>query len=307
MGEHEDMRVEAIDVLSGQEAALRAPAEERERVYRERVDEPLRPLWEPMMGFLTGPSPGESGEPPSGAALLGLYGPRGDAGEGLEALARFEATGSFPVCLSALERSEEALAPEKHGIQLEEVGFALALADPGTPGLMERNRGFTGFGCFTGHAVVLAWPNEYNLPSLSAIAAHDLHHNVRLAFEPWTLGTTVGQYVVLEGLAEAFAAEIVGESLLGPWPKVLSDDQLEEVRPVLRDALDISGFDEIRGYVFGDWAASQAGYAPRGLPDFVGYSVGYRLVREYLDRSGRSAAEATYVPWREIVEESHYL
>ncbi|XEC95978.1 DUF2268 domain-containing putative Zn-dependent protease [Paenibacillus tarimensis] len=30
------------------------------------------------------------------------------------------------------------------------------------------------------------------------------HHNIRLSYEPWSPGTTVGQYLVLEGLAEAF-------------------------------------------------------------------------------------------------------
>jgi uncharacterized protein YjaZ len=117
-----------------------------------------------------------------------------------------------------------------------------------------------------GYAMVLAWPDGYNLPRLPSIATHEVHHNVRLAFEPWTVGTTVGQYVVLEGLAEAFAAEMVGEGLLGPWPNALSEDELEEVRPVFRDALETSGFDEIRGYIFGDWAASSHGYAERGLP-----------------------------------------
>ena len=46
------MRIEAINVLSGQEAALRAPVGPREKVYRERVDEPLRALWEPMIRYM---------------------------------------------------------------------------------------------------------------------------------------------------------------------------------------------------------------------------------------------------------------
>ena len=107
--------------------------------------------------------------------------------------------------------------------------------------------------------------------------------------------------------AEAFAAEMFGEELSGPWAKSLSEDELDGARPVIREALDVTGFDEIRGYIFGDWAASKAGYQPRGLPDFVGNSVGYRMVREYLRRTERSAVGASYVPWREIVEGSRYL
>lgn len=95
--------------------------------------------------------------------------------------------------------------------------------------------------------------------------------------------------------------------MLGPWPNALSEGELEEARPRFRDALEVSGFDEIRGYIFGDWAASRMGYSPKGLPDFAGYAVGYRIVQEYLARSGLSASEATYVPWREIVEGAQYL
>ena len=258
------------------------------------------------MRYMSGPAARGDGAP-SGTALLGFYGPGGDADEGLVALAKFEEAGSLASCASALEAAAEALAPEEHGVEVGRVAFALALADPRMPDLRQRNRGYTGFGGMMGYAAVLAWPDGYNLPRLPSIAVHEMHHNVRLAFEPWTRATTVGQYVVLEGLAEAFAAEAVGEELLGPWPNALSERELEEARPVFRDALEVSGFDEIRGYVFGDWAASRMGYVPRGLPDFAGYAMGYRIVREYLQRSGRTAAEATYVPWREIVDGARYL
>lgn len=243
----------------------------------------------------------------SGVALLGFYGPDGDAAAGLGALAKLREAGSLASCVGALEGAAEKLAPEDHGVGVGRVEFTLALADPRLPDLTGRNRGYTGFGGMMGYAAVLAWPDDYNLPRLPSISVHELHHNVRLAFEPWTSGTTVGQYVVLEGLAEAFAAEVAGEELLGPWPNALSEEELEEARPRFRDALEVSGFDEIRGYIFGDWAASRMGYTPQGLPDFAGYAVGYRIVREYLDRTGSTAAEATYVPWREIVEGSRYL
>lgn len=301
------MRIQAVDVLSGQEAALRAPVERQEEVYRERVDEPLRPFWEPVMRFMPQSSAAQEDGTPFGTALLGFYGPDGDADEGLGALAKFEEAGSFASCVGALEGAVKALAPEERGVEVGSVAFSLALADPRMPDLTVRNRGYTGFGGMMGYAAVLAWPDAYNLPRLPSISVHELHHNIRLAFEPWTAGTTVGQYVVLEGLAEAFAAEAVGEELLGPWPNALSEKQLEAARPRFRDALDVSGFDEIRGYVFGDWAASRMGYAPQGLPPFAGYAMGYRIVREYLERSGLTAAEATYEPWREIVEGSRYL
>jgi uncharacterized protein YjaZ len=69
----------------------------------------------------------------------------------------------------------------------------------------------------------------------------------------------------------------------------------------------VRGFDVVRGYIFGDWAADRFGYPAQGLPSFAGYTIGFRLVQAYLARTGRSAAEATYTPWEEIVAESRFL
>ena len=302
--------VKTVDVLEGQREALLASAGRRETLYREQVMEPLRPLWEHIMSFMPAEAVGTgSEEDPALAAahLLGLYGPGSGAEEGLQALSELEEKGTLTECVRAQEWAIEALAPREHGLNFEGVTFALALADPRTPDLMERHAGYMGGASFSDWILAYVWPTDYNLPRLPALAVHELHHKVRLAFEPWDDTTTVGQYLVLEGLAEAFAAERFGEDLLGPWTKALSEDELEAARPVMRDALEVSGFNKIRGYIFGDWAAPQFGYEPRGLPDFVGYSMGYRLVREYLGRTGRSAVEASYVPWGEIVAGSRYF
>ena len=49
------------------------------------------------------------------------------------------------------------------------------------------------------------------------------------------------------------------------------------------------------------------GRSGRGGPDFAGYTIGRRVVPAYRARTGRSADEATFRPWREIVEESRCL
>ena len=96
---------------------------------------------------------------------------------------------------------------------------------------------------------------------MPSATAHELNYNDRFSFEPVTPATTLGQYMVAEGLAKAFAAEL-----------------------------------------FGDWSAGQFGHASNGVPNFAEYTLGFRTVRAYLERTGRTAAEATDVPWREIVE-----
>jgi uncharacterized protein YjaZ len=301
------MELHAIGALTGLRAALEAPAERRLALFREGVMEPLRPFWEPFMGWMPQAPGADQGDPALNAArTFGYYTPELDVPRGLAALDRLDRAGAWPGCLDALWRAWDALAPEAHDIPIRQVRFTLVLGDPAKLG--EREGSYTGFGGAPGTVMVMAWPTDFNLPRLPAIVPHELHHNVRFSWEPFVPHeTTVGQYIVAEGLAEAFAAEVCGEELLGPWVAMLSDEQVAALSPRYRDALDVRGFDTIRGYIFGDGAAEQSGYTPLGLPDFAGYSLGYRLARAYLARTGKGAAEATYVPWREVVEESRFF
>ncbi len=177
--------------------------------------------------------------------------------------------------------------------------YTLLLGDPAR--LDPQLGGYTGVGGWPGQVLAIAWPSDFNLPRLAAVTAHELHHNVRFSHEPFVPQTvTVGQYIVAEGLAEAFAAEQHGEDKLGPWVHSLDDAGVAAILPRFRAALDQGGFDLARGYIFGDWAAQSFGFSPQGIPDFAGYAIGYRTVRAFLTRRGLSAVEATYLPWREI-------
>jgi uncharacterized protein YjaZ len=301
------MELRAIDALSGLRAALEAPEERRLAVFGERVMEPLRPLWEPFLAWMPKAARVDAADPALAAArTFSYYTPELDVAAGLGALDRLAEAGSWASCVGAMERAWVALVPEGQGIAIPEVVFSLVLGDPAK--LDARMGSYTGAGGQPGRVIVLVWPTDFNLPRLGAIVAHELHHNVRFSFEPFIPHeVTVGQYIVAEGLAEAFAAEQHGEELLGPWVGVLSDEQAAAVTPRFRDALDVRGFNEVRGYIFGDWAATLFGYPPQGVPDFAGYAMGYRVVRAFLARTGTSAAAATYLPWREIVEGSGYF
>jgi uncharacterized protein YjaZ len=303
--------VTIIDVLSGQRAVLAAagdPARQPD-LLREHVIEPLRPVWEPMFAnpWMQDkrrqlPSPDD----PAGIAdMLQLYPLDGDPDAGLALLDRFAAADSLAACGAAVVRALDVLAPSAHGIEITPVEYTLALASPDASGLGDRNWGYTGFGGMGGVIMMLALPDGRNLPRLPAMAAHETHHKVRLAFEPWNPATiTVGQYYVLEGLAEAFAAELYGEESLGPWVTFVAPDELAKHKPALCEALEKTG--DPRPYLFGDWASGFGGYEPLGLPDFIGYTAGYQLVRSYLRASGQSAAEASWLPWREIVAGSDW-
>jgi len=285
------MIINGIDMLRNQRFVLEAAPERRADIYKELVIEPLRPFWESMLAKMP---PGQDTSDPTG--LMGVYPPELDGKEGLEAITWLERAGSWNKCLEAIEQAVRLLRPADHGLLLDAIQYSLVL---GSPVKLGHLHGYTGFGGTPGQAIVLVWPSDYNVPRLPAITAHEFHHNVRLSYEPWSANTTVGQYIVVEGLAEAFAAEMYGEDKLGPWVHSLDDEQHEQVKPIYREALSTTGFPVIMGYMFGNPQA--------GIPAYAGYSVGYRVVNEYLRRSGKTAVEATYRPWREIIDESQYF
>ncbi|MXI72637.1 hypothetical protein GR255_27670, partial [Mycobacterium tuberculosis] len=75
------------------------------------------------------------------------------------------------------------------------------------------------------------------LPRVQAALAHECNHNVRFQFVKWNQQTTLADWVVSEGLAESFAAELYGKDLIGPWVTSTSPEQLEEIKPIISSQL----------------------------------------------------------------------
>ena len=302
-----NVSIEVVDVLSGQRAMFDTTTpEETRRVGNERVAGPLRPWWEPMTNNPWMSVTPEVADPLGYALMLQIAPPEMDPADALAYLDRFDAAGSLGACADALVATFDRLAPTAHGISLPTIRYTLALATPGIRTERDGNAAYTGFGGNPGAIMMIALPDDYNLPRLAAMAAHEAHHNVRLSHEPWDPASiTVGQYIVMEGLAEAFAADMFDEDALGPWTLMHDEEVLRSHRATYRDVLDQGG--DPRPYMFGDWAAADFHYEAKGLPNYIGYGMGYRVVRSYLDATGATPAEATYVSWREIAEGAPWL
>lgn len=283
------------DALRAQMHIFDLPPDERRARYVQDVLEPMRAAFMPPPGM-------NSGLPPDlweMSRQFKLMDPEADRDAYAQSLALLESARTIERCREVLHRAHAALSPEAHGIDALIAGHVV-IADPLHSEHLAADDGYTGYGGHSGHAIVQVDPNEKNIERIPAALAHEYHHNVRLRYEPWTRETSVGQYAILEGLAEAFAVELCGEQYAGPWVTRQTAEERAHARDVIASALEVTGWNEIRSYIFGDWVAEQCGQPNRGLVKSAGYAAGYDCVRAYCKQTGRTAAEATYVPWREI-------
>ncbi|TCZ68609.1 hypothetical protein E0485_24230 [Paenibacillus albiflavus] len=186
-------------------------------------------------------------------------------------------------------------------VKAETLHFGAYLADPQK---LAYTKGYTGFGGIPGYIQLIIYPNDYNIPKIPSIIAHEFHHNVRFSYFDWDHGNvTVGDYIIIEGLAESFASALYGKEMSGPWVNFDEEDLMYSIE-VIRQALDIKGFAEVSSYMFGDDIAKEQGYHPVGLSYAAGYAVGYHTVQEFLKKTGVTIYEATRLSSAEIIKDS---
>lgn len=189
------------------------------------------------------------------------------------------------------------------GIEVPDITVLLMLGNPDDDYFMGPLRGFSGNGSATGFISLTLWPTDENLTRLEAAAVHELNHNLRYApggvvWDPAVV--TVGEQIISEGLADAFARQLYGEDGFTPIGLAhLQDDAV--VRKVV-SGLDVRGMQNFTAWVHGDASATRFGAEPVGLPTGAGYAAGNRLVDAYLEASGKTAAEALHTPSAEIID-----
>lgn len=208
----------------------------------------------------------------------------------------------------SLVRARDAFAPYADRIPLESTTFGLFVGKTQGPA---EDEGYTGFGGIPGYIMtVYGKATPSNLERIEACTVHELHHNVwgTLNTKNFMTETTVADYMLMEGLAESFAAELYGHDKIGPWVTAFDDSQLAATKATVREHLNDTGFNVIRGYIFGDLPnAEQFGVPKVGVPAYTGYALGYRIVQAYLARCGGTVVDATFVPADQLIEESGFF
>lgn len=135
------------------------------------------------------------------------------------------------------------------------------------------------------HAVLVAVDPNHDVQTdhLISTLVHEIHHAMR-----WRgpgCGTSVGERLVSEGLAEAFEVQCTGREPLYAVGQVEA-----AARAAARRALAEDPADE------GRWFFGSA-----DVPFWFGYRWGYELVNEALPRLGLTAAEAVLVPAADVL------
>jgi uncharacterized protein YjaZ len=181
--------------------------------------------------------------------------------------------------------------------------YTILLADPQSPYTILSN-GYSGDGGIPGYIFGAITPNAYTISHIPAALAHECNHNVRFQFEKWHDDISLAGMMVTEGLAENYATSIYGEEKLGPWVSKIDMETLNNyIKPLIKDALDVTGMDNLTSYLYGDEIAKMRGYFPVGLPFCAGYACGYYMIKHYLKKSGKTIIEATLTSTEEILKE----
>ena len=176
-------------------------------------------------------------------------------------------------------------------LPVQDYTFTALLANPAAP-MLQINDGYSGDGGIPGYIFLSLVPRLDTLNRVQSALAHEINHNVRYQFIDWD-GGSLKEMIVAEGLAENFAVQLYGKEKLGPW-----------VKPLLREHLDVRGMQKITAYLYGDKIAAMMGQDGVGMPYCAGYACGYYLVKYYLEKTGQTIEEATFLPASEILAEA---
>lgn len=218
--------------------------------------------------------------------------------EALQRLVQADAWGQLRRELArAWEYQRSVLPGIRHPDRVEVV---LTLGNPDDPIFTERTLGYYGMGATPGSIWLVAWPTDYNVTRIGACGVHEFAHNLRTPNVESQFN--LAEWVIQEGLAEVFTAEVCGAESTGAWYAGVAGPALDAAYDKVTAAFGTgSSFADWTGYVLGDDIAGRMGRRPVGVPHMGGYAVGRRIVERYLEKTGLKAAQAIVRPAAEIL------
>ncbi|WP_062047144.1 DUF2268 domain-containing protein [Bacillus sp. JCM 19034] len=294
------MKIEVVNTVEQYKALINKDLDDRDIYFKDKMMKPFESMWLSI-------------NVPMNAKQQGGYDVKmATQMLGFESLENTESIKEALVKLIELNieylarktLSECLKASEKAGLKISSdlLKFAAFISAKGNPHVYND---YVGFGGIPGYIIIMLRPNDYNIPRIPSLIAHEFHHNLRFSYFDWNHGNvTLGDYIVIEGLAESFATEMYGEEYLGPWVTSIVGEELEYSTHVIGENVNQKGFAEVSSYMFGDEQAKSQGYNPVGLSAGAGYAVGYQVVQSFLKKQNRTIYDATLLGTDEIIKGS---
>jgi uncharacterized protein YjaZ len=279
---------------------LEKPSDERSDQFRNQLMRPFSAFWEslrvPMKAKVAG-----GYDVAMASGMLGVFDPKEEASAIISAVDQLKDASAWTSVERALEKAYEPFV--KLGFELVRKPVQVMLL-PGNPRSvsLRANKGFSGMGGIPGFVLLIVEPNAYTISHIPHLATHEFSHQVKLTVEPWRNDISLGEYLILEGLADSLVRDLYGDAAIGPWITDFDADDLLYSTAVLKQESSRRGFNEIRSYMFGDLLADEFGYDRVGLSHAAGYAVGYSLVQQYLRESGDDVYHATLRPSSDILK-----
>lgn len=281
---------------------MNSPKEKRDDIYRYEMMEPFKFKWECINVPIKAKQKGGYDVVMAGS-MLGFLSPSDVDETQKENIDLISKDSLWKICEKTIQNSLELFTKAGYDLPVKDYMFSIVLSNPKSP-YVSLNEGYCGDGGIPGYMFVSLLPNEYTISKLPVALAHECNHNVRFQFEKWNMNITLAEMMISEGLAENFATLMFGEDMIGPWVSKTDIETLNnDIKPIIKKNLDVTGFENITAYLFGDKMAELQGYFPVGLPYCAGYACGYYMIKHYLKKTGKSIVAATLTPANEIMKE----
>jgi uncharacterized protein YjaZ len=193
--------------------------------------------------------------------------------------------------IEILERTDQTIARVCELVPVEQVDVMIVE----NPSWTIPNVGLSGYSP-TAHLVQI-WLDpsvkdfQNNLErELAPTLAHELHHAIR--WHKPGYGQTLLEALVTEGLAQAF--EIPFRDGQTPYYAILQNpSRMDELMDLARLEFHNAPYDH-SGWFFGSEA--------RGIPNWAGYALGFKIVKQYLEKADTTAGAAYAVTAQTILE-----
>jgi uncharacterized protein YjaZ len=290
--EDEKMKINILDTHILYTEMLSLPNNERGIFFDEKFLQPFAPMFERT-------------RMPRNPEALSCMALSGEDDTAVNMLRQLMTANAWGEAHKAIEFAMSNL--EKYGMKMpEEITLGIFLGDPVK---LSQSEGYTGAGSMPGYIQIIIAPNAQNIPKLTACIAHEFHHNVLFYNVEWNfMNVSVRQYLAVEGMAESFASAIYGDDFIGPWVTGVEGANLEKTRQIIGKNLDVTGFMEVRKYIYGDHPMLPESEA-LGIPFCGGYAAGYHAIQAYLRKTGKTIAEATkdFIDGEDIIKQSGYF